>query len=73
MMEKCPRCQKVSLEYNPARSERRCLWYSCGYVELANGAVKAQKAAGGVTSGNRQHSEHSASVSAGRQQRAYKM
>ena len=37
-MEQCPKCRKLSLEYDPLRSEWRCLWYACGYVTLAKTA-----------------------------------
>jgi hypothetical protein len=39
-MENCPKCKRLSLEYDPVRSEQRCLWRACGYVRLANSGFK---------------------------------
>ena len=33
-MDRCPTCKRISLEWDPMRSEWRCLWYACRYVEL---------------------------------------
>jgi len=42
-MDRCPDCKRVSLAYDPVRSEWRCLWYSCRYARLANGATRTKK------------------------------
>jgi hypothetical protein len=31
-MTKCPKCGRISLDYNEMFDEIRCLWWECGYV-----------------------------------------
>lgn len=33
-LERCQRSGKLSLEYDPQRGEKRCLWWACGYANL---------------------------------------
>jgi hypothetical protein len=39
MLERCPDCRRLSLEYSASRLEYRCLWYACGYVRAASNPV----------------------------------
>ena len=54
MMENCPKCERISLEWDPMRSEWRCLWYACRFVELRGEREKRlREDAGGGEMGER--------------------
>jgi len=42
-MQKCKKCGKISVAYDPVRLEWRCLWNSCRYAVTEKAAANGEQ------------------------------